>query len=66
MRTYICTGLGKVYTLEANSSTAAKVQAGGLYKKDTDGTFTATFYSQYFDPRALYLKKPGKKPTLPK
>ena len=66
MRTYICTGLGLAYTIPANSSTAAKIKAGSKYREETSGTFTATFYAQYFEPRLVLPNKPGKKPTLPK
>lgn len=64
MKEYKCTGLDKEYIVEANSSTAAKIKAGTKYKKEGNAPYTASFYAQFFNPRLLNPRKPGREPNL--
>ncbi len=64
MRTYICTGLSREYTVEANSPAAAKLKAGRLYQKEFGGYIPSGFYAPYFEPRVVDPKKPGPTSSL--
>ena len=64
-RSYICTGLGKSYSVSAKTSNVARYRAGLLYKGDVDAPYPAAYYAQYFSPRIVNPGKPGRKVLLP-
>ncbi len=62
MRTYICTGLGKTYTIEANSPASAKLKAARALREEAeDFPLPIDFYAQYFEPRVIDPQKPGRR-----